>query len=94
MPGEADADDLLADDRCCDQSVLLVSVGTLRDGAVDLRGLDHNPDAAVTSLILSLSCRSCRSCRAQAPFAQLVRLSRTGIADELRDEHTRRVLGE
>ncbi len=29
-----------------------------------------------------------------APFAELVRLSRTSIADEMRIEHTRRVLGE
>jgi len=37
---------------------------------------------------------SCRSCRPNAPFAELVRLSRTSIADEMRIEHTRRVLGE
>jgi hypothetical protein len=60
-------------------------------GDVDLRGLDRHPGAAVTSLIQSLSCRSCRP---HAPFAQLVRLSRTSIADELREEYTRRVLGE
>jgi hypothetical protein len=29
-----------------------------------------------------------------APFAELVRLSRTSIADEMREEHRRRVLGE
>ena len=60
-------------------------------GDVDLRSLDRHPDAAVTSLIASLSCRSCRP---HAPFAELVRLSRTSIADELREECTRRVLGE
>jgi hypothetical protein len=27
-------------------------------------------------------------------FAELVRLSRTSIADEMREEHRRRVLGE
>jgi hypothetical protein len=59
--------------------------------AIDLRTLDRHPDAAVTSLIPSLSCRSCRP---NAPFAELVRLSRTSIADEMRIEHTRRVLGE
>jgi hypothetical protein len=59
--------------------------------AIDLRGLDRHRDAAVTSLIPSLSCRSCRP---NAPFAELVRLSRTSIADEMRIEHTRRVLGE
>ena len=59
--------------------------------AVDLRGLDRHRDAAVTSLIPALSCRSCRP---NAPFAELVRLSKTSIADEMRIEHTRRVLGE
>jgi len=56
-----------------------------------LRGLDRHPDAAVSSLIPALSCRSCRP---NAPFAELVRLSRTSIADEMREEHRRRVLGE
>jgi hypothetical protein len=59
--------------------------------AVDLSTLDRHRDAAVTSLIPSLSCRSCRP---NAPFAELVRLSRTSIADEMREEHTRRVLGD
>jgi hypothetical protein len=59
--------------------------------AIDLRTLDRHPDAAVTSLIPSLSCRSCRP---NAPFAELVRLSRTSIADEMRIERTRRMLGE
>jgi hypothetical protein len=59
--------------------------------AIDLRTLDRHHDAAVTSLIPALSCRSCRP---NAPFAELVRLSRTSIADEMRIEHTRRVLGE
>jgi hypothetical protein len=50
-----------------------------------IRGaLDRHPDAAVTSLIPALSCRSCRP---NAPFAELVRLSRTSIADEMRDDH-------
>ena len=56
-----------------------------------LRNLDRHPWSALTSLIPALSCRACRP---HAPFAQLVRLSRTSIADELREEHTRRVLGE
>jgi hypothetical protein len=51
----------------------------------------RHPDAAVTSLIPALSCRSCRP---NAPFAELVRLSGTSIADEMREEHRRRVLGE
>ena len=59
--------------------------------AIDLRGLDRHPDAAVSSLIPALSCRSCRP---TAPFAELVRLSRTSIADEMREEYRRRVLGE
>src|SRR5437773_5634190 len=59
--------------------------------AIDLRGVDRHPEAAVTSLIPALSCRSCRP---NAPFAELVRLSRMSIADEMRIEHTRRMLGE
>jgi hypothetical protein len=47
--------------------------------AIDLRTLDRHRDAAVTSLIPALSCRSCRP---NAPFAELERLSRTSIADE------------
>ena len=61
-----------------------------RTGDVDLRGLDRHSDAAVSSLILALSCRSCRP---HAPFAELVKLSKISIADEMREEHTRRVLG-
>jgi hypothetical protein len=59
--------------------------------AIDLRKIDRNRDAAVTSLIPALSCRSSPP---NAPFAELVRLSQTSIADEMRVEHTRRVLGE
>ena len=59
--------------------------------AIDLRTLDRHRAAAVTSLIPALSCRSCRP---NAPFAELVRLSKTSIADEMRDQYTRRVLGE
>jgi len=59
--------------------------------AIDLRDLDRHRDAAVTSLIPALSCRSCRP---NAPFAELVRLSRTSIADEIREVHSRRILGE
>jgi hypothetical protein len=54
--------------------------------AIDLRTLDRHHDAAVTSLIPSL--------RPNAPFAELVRLSRKSIADEMREEHRRRVLGD
>jgi hypothetical protein len=59
--------------------------------AVDPRTLDRHHDAAVTSLIPALSCRSCRP---NAPFAELVRLSRTSIAGEMREEHRRHVLGD
>jgi hypothetical protein len=59
--------------------------------AIDLRLLDRHRDAAATSLIPALSCRSCRP---NAPFAELVKLSRTSIADEMREDHRRRVLGE
>jgi hypothetical protein len=59
--------------------------------SIDLRTLDRHYDAAVTSLIPALSCRSCRP---NAPFAELVRLSQTSIADEMREEHRRRVLAE
>jgi hypothetical protein len=59
--------------------------------AVDLRTLDRHPGAAVTSLIPALSCRSCRP---NAPFAELVRLSQTSIADETRADRTRRMFGE
>lgn len=57
---------------------------------VDLRTLDRHPDAAVTSLIPALSCRSCRP---NAPFAELVRLSPTSIADELYLARNRTVIG-
>ena len=60
-------------------------------GDFDLRTLDRHPDAAVSSLIPALSCRSCRP---HAPFAELVKLSKVSIADEMREEYTRRVLGE
>jgi hypothetical protein len=61
---------------------------TTRD--VDLRRLDRHRDAAATSLIPALSCRSCRP---NTPFAELIRLSRTSIADEMRQNYRRRVLG-
>ena len=59
--------------------------------AIDLCILDRHHDAAVSSLIPTLSRRLCRP---NAPFAELVRLSRTSIADEMREEHRRRVLGD
>jgi hypothetical protein len=59
--------------------------------AIDLRTLDRHRDAAVTSLIPALSCRSCRP---NAPFAEFVQLSRTSMADETPEEHRRRVFGD
>ena len=59
--------------------------------AIDLRLLDRHRNAAATSLIPALSCRTCRP---NAPFAELVGLSRTSIVDEIRIDHTRRALGE
>jgi hypothetical protein len=61
---------------------------TMRD--IDFRTLDRHRDATVTSLIPSLSCGSSRP---HPPFAELLRLSKTSIADERRIGHTRRVLG-
>jgi hypothetical protein len=37
---------------------------------------------------------SCRSCRPTEPFAELGRLSRTSIANEMRDKHRAQVLSE
>jgi len=48
--------------------------------SIDLRLLDRQPDAAITSLIPSLSCRSCRP---NAPFAELLRLSQSSVAEEI-----------
>jgi hypothetical protein len=42
-----------------------------RIGEVDLRQVDRNPDASISSLIQELSCRSCQP---NPPFAKLVRL--------------------
>jgi hypothetical protein len=57
----------------------------------EVAGLAIEHRAAVTSLIPALSCRRCRP---NAPFAELVRLSKTDIAEEMREEHRRRVLRE
>jgi hypothetical protein len=48
-------------------------------GDVDLRTLDWHHGAAVTALIPALSCRSCRP---NAPFAELVCLSKASLAEE------------
>ena len=59
--------------------------------SVDLRTLDRHRDAAVISLTPSLSCRSCRP---NAPFAELLRLSQTSIADEIYLARSRRTRGD
>jgi hypothetical protein len=59
--------------------------------SIDLRTLDRHHDAAITSLIPSLSCRSCRP---NAPFAELLQLCRSSVADELNVSRTREVIGE
>ena len=48
-------------------------------GDVDLRALDWHRGAAVTALVPALSCRSCRP---NAPFAELVCLSKSSVAEE------------
>src|SRR5579864_9421485 len=48
-------------------------------GDVDLRTLDWHHGAAVTALTAALSCRSCRP---NAPFAELVCLSKSSLAEE------------
>jgi hypothetical protein len=48
-------------------------------GDVDLRSLDWHRGAAVTALTPALSCRSCRP---NAPFAELICLSRSSVAEE------------
>jgi hypothetical protein len=58
---------------------------------IDLRTLDRHPEAAVTDLIPA---QSCYSCRLNAPFAELLRLSRASITEELRAERTRRAFGD
>jgi hypothetical protein len=48
-------------------------------GDVDQRTLDWHRGAAVTALTPALSCRSCRP---NAPFAELVCLSKSSVAEE------------
>ena len=56
--------------------------------AIDLRTLDRHHDAAVTSLIPALSCRSCRP---NAPFAELVQLSRRRNVGRISSSGARRM---
>jgi hypothetical protein len=71
------------------QGRLLLPVGSLSacrtTQTVDLRTPDRHPDAAVTSLVPTLSCRSCRP---NAPFAELVKLSTASVSDEYYAEHS------
>ena len=48
-------------------------------GDVDLRTLDWHCGAAVTALTPALSCRACRP---NAPFAELLPLSKSSLAEE------------
>jgi hypothetical protein len=48
-------------------------------GDIDLRALDWHRGAAVTALTPALSCRSCRP---NAPFAELVCLSKSSVAED------------
>jgi hypothetical protein len=57
--------------------------------SIDLRRLDRHHDAAVTSLIPSLSCRSCRP---HAPLAELLGLSPSSVADELNVSRNRTII--
>lgn len=59
--------------------------------SIDLRTLDRHPNATMTSLIPALSCRSCRP---NAPFAELVCLSKHSIANALNVSRTQTVIGE
>jgi hypothetical protein len=54
-------------------------------GDIDLRALDWHRAAAVTALIPVLSCRSCRP---NAPFAELVCLSKSSVAEQYYAERT------
>jgi hypothetical protein len=54
-------------------------------GDVDLRTLDWHCGAAVTALARALSCRACRP---NAPFAELVCLSKSSVAEEYYAEHS------
>ena len=49
------------------------------NGDVDLRTLDWHRGAAATALTPALSCRSCRP---NAPFADLIGLTKSSVAEE------------
>jgi hypothetical protein len=58
--------------------------------SIDLRTLDRHRDAAVSGLIPALSRRSCRP---NAPFAELLKLAPSSVADELNVSRTRTIIG-
>jgi hypothetical protein len=93
-PGQAHADAVLADDRCrdhrCYWSLWVRCPACRTTNAIDLRTLDRHRDVAVTSLIPSLSPSIVPAKRA---VRELVRLSRTSIAGEMGEAHTRRTVG-
>jgi hypothetical protein len=87
------ADAVLADDRLRAQGAALVPVGMLSGLPHDTGSrFAHPRSPPVVGDQQPIPALSCRSCRPHAPFAELVRLSNKSIADELYDEHTRRVL--
>ena len=55
-------------------------------GDVDLRNLDWHRGAAVTALIPALSCQYCRP---NAPYAELVCLSKSSVSEEYYAERSR-----
>jgi hypothetical protein len=59
--------------------------------SVDLRRVDRHRDAAITSLIPSLSCRSCRP---NAPFAELLCLALQSVSDEINLPRNQMIVGE
>jgi hypothetical protein len=59
-------------------------------GDVDLRALDWHRGAAVTALIPALSCRSCRP---NAPFVELVCLSKSRVAEDFCAEYSGNING-
>ena len=80
------ANAVLANDRRRHRGGLLVPMGSL-PGVPDHQ-CDRSADARSSprcSRDQPQSALSCRSCRPNAPFAELVRLSRTSIADEMRE---------
>jgi hypothetical protein len=91
---QAHANAVLADDRLRAQGPALVLVGAPsglpHQQAVDLRTLDRHPWSALTSRIPALWCRSCRP---HAPFAELMRLSKTSVADEIHEDDPRQSNG-